>query len=152
MGGVDVRAKEFLNQARTLDRKIEQRKEELERLKEKATSVASSMSDSGRVQTTPAADGKTKIVDRYIDLEREIESMVLSLYEKRDEIISTIHELEDRRFVELLYLKYIRYMRLEEIACRMKKANGQPYSYMHILDLHGKALCEIEKIIDRNQE
>ena len=139
-------------QVRMLDRKIEHRREELARLKEKATSVGSVMSDGGRVQTSPSADGKTRIVDRYIDLEREIDGMLLELCEKRDEIIGTIHELEDRRFVEVLYLKYVRYMRLEEIACRMKKANGQPYSYMHIADLHGKALRAVDDIISQMSE
>ena len=146
-----MRAKDYLNQAWVLERKIEHRKEEVEELKEKATSIAASVDSGGRVQTSPAADGRTRIVDRYVDLEREIEEMMLSLYELRDEIISTIHALEDRRFMEILYLKYIKHMRLEEIACRMKKANGQPYSYMHIVDLHGKALRAIEEILEERE-
>ena len=147
-----MRAKEYLMQVRMLDRKIEHRREELERLKERATSVGSAMSDGGRVQTSPTADGRTRIVDMYIDMEREIEDMLLELCERRDEIIGTIHQLKDRRYVEVLYLKYVRYMRLEEIACRMKKANGLPYSYMHIADLHGKALRAVEEILSGDSE
>ena len=79
-----MRAKEYLMQVRMLDRKIEHRREELARLKEKATSVGSVMSDGGRVQTSPSADGKTRIVDRYIDLEREIDGMLLELCDKRE--------------------------------------------------------------------
>ena len=143
-----MRAKRYLNQVRMLDKKIEHRREEIERLKDEAKSVSSTITESGRVQTSPDADQKTKIVDRYVDMEREVEGKVLDLNEKRDEIIGTIHQLKDRRFVELLYLKYVKYMRLEEIACRMKKSNGQEYSYAHIADLHGKALRAIEEIIN----
>jgi hypothetical protein len=78
--------------------------------------------------------------------------MLFEYCKKRNEIIDTIHQLKDRRFVELLHLKYVKYMRLEEVACTMKKTNGQPYSFRQIMRLHGEALRALEKVIEEYSE
>lgn len=147
-----MRAKEYLMQVRLLDRRIAHKREEVEQLKDRAMGITSGLSGSGRVQSTPEADKAGRIIARYVDLEREVEGMLVELCEKRDEIINTIHRLGDHRYVELLYLKYVRYMRLEEIACTMKRADGQPYSFRHILRLHGEALRALEKAIEEYSE
>ena len=142
-----MRAKDYLNQVRLLDRRIEQKREEVQQLRDRATGVSSGLGGSGRVQSTPEADKAGRIVARYVDLEREIEEIEIELCEKRHEVIDTIHRLEDHRFVELLYLRYVKYMRIEDIANTMKKSNGEPYSYNHIADLHGRALRAIDLLI-----
>ena len=77
----------------------------------------------------------------------EIEELIRSFIRLKSRIIDEIHELDDYRYVELLYRKYIQYMRLEEISCKMKKRNGEPYSYDHIAALHGEALKSFSEII-----
>lgn len=144
-----MRAKEYLNQVRMLDRKIAHKREEVEALRARAESTSSGLSGSGRVQSTPEADKTGRIVTRIVDLEREIEDTLEKLCVKRDEVINTIHMLEDHRYVELLYLKYVKYMRLEEIACTMKRTDGRPYSFQHILRLHGEALRAVEVHTER---
>jgi hypothetical protein len=135
-----------------LDRKIAQKQEEVKELQALAEGTSSGLSATGRVQSTQEADRTGRIVARYVDLERDIQWMLFEYCKKRNEIIDTIHQLKDRRFVELLHLKYVKYMRLEEVACTMKKTNGQPYSFRQIMRLHGEALRALEKVIEEYSE
>ena len=47
----------------------------------------------------------------------------------------------------LCRLKYVKNLRLEQIACEMHKSNGDAYSFDHINTLHGEALQEFDKKI-----
>lgn len=147
-----MRAKEYLNQVRILDRKIAHKQEEVEELQALAEGTSSGLSATGRVQSTQEADRTGRIVARYVDLERDIQEMLYEYCKKRNEIVNTIHKLKDRRFVEVLHYKYVEYKRLEEIACAMKKTNGEPYSFRQIARLHGQALRALEKIIEAYSE
>ena len=141
-------AKEYLNQIKLLNLKIDQKQEEREDLLKSAI-YNSSPALTERVQTSVSGDKMSRIVDRCVDMDKDINDMVMQYMEKRDRIINQIQALEDPRCVEILYHKYVghrrsdgrmEYMRLEEIACIMRKPNGSPYTYGHIRALHGKAL------------
>lgn len=148
-------AKEYLNQIRLLDLKISQKQEERDHLKAMAAGNSSPVLSKDKVQTSGSGDKMARTVDKYIDLEKEIDKMISQYVDMRDHIIDQIHSLGDSKYVELLYLKYvgrredngkIHYLRLEEIACVMKKSNGLPYSYEHIRMLHGEALKRFAEI------
>lgn len=62
--------KEYLRQLRTAEIKIEQKEEELERLKASLESISTG-TDSERVQTTPR-DKVSEEVPQKVDLEEEI--------------------------------------------------------------------------------
>ena len=132
-------AKEYLQQVRRLDAQIDQRIEQLEDLRDKAVGFSQPLSPD-KVQTSSSGDKTAQIVERCVDLEAHIKDMTIALMDLKGKIIDQIHELDDYRYIELLYLRYIRYMRLEDISCTMKKRNGEPYSFDHIATLHGEAL------------
>lgn len=69
--------KEYLRQLRTAEIKIEQKEEELERLKSSLESISTG-TDSERVQTTPR-DKVSEDVPQMVDLKREIESDIKEL-------------------------------------------------------------------------
>lgn len=137
-------AKEYLNQIRLLDRKINQRIQQAKELRRLA-GLHSQEIKQAAVQTSSAGDPIGNAVSRYVDVETEIDTMIDRYVNLKHKIIGEIHELEDPRMVDLLYLRYVKYMTLEEIACTMEKANGGHYSYDHTRRLHWKALKEFSK-------
>ena len=139
-------AKEYLSQIKVLDIKIKHKQEELEELRTKAISTTQVLSQD-RVQTSVTGDKMARIVEACLELESEIAKMNIYLLQQREKIINQIHQLQDARYVELLYLRYVCYKRLEDIVCIMVKRNGEPYSYEHILALHGEALQNFSKIL-----
>ena len=138
-------AKEYLKQIRSLDKKIQQRIDERDTLLSKATSTGSRGMKRDVVQTSVEGDRVGGIIDRYIDMEKQITAMIDRPVNMRHKIIGQIQQMENPKHVELLYLRYVKYMRLEEIACDMVKENKEPYSYEHIRKLHGYALKEFQR-------
>ena len=149
-------AKEYLSQIRLLNLKIDQKMEEKADLMSRAMGNHSPVLSKDKVQSSISGDRMSNTIDRYVDLEKEIDDLIDRYVDKRDMIINQIHQLEDPRYVELLQLKYVgkrggdgrmHYMRLEEIACIMKKPSGMPYTYGHIKSLHGEALKQFAEIM-----
>lgn len=138
-------AKEYLGQLRILDIKIRQRAEECEDLYHRAAGFKALDYSSDKVQTSPDPDGNMALVQKAWEMEREINRMNLELMDLQHKIIGQIHGIGDAKMSELLALKYVQFMSLEQIADVMRKGNGQPYSYQHIVRLHGIALNKFGK-------
>ena len=142
-------AKEYLSQIRTLDVKINQRIEERERLWQDALGVSGIRYDKDKVQSSNALD-TTALVIRCYEMEAEINAMIDRLIDLKHDIIGDIHKLTDHRYIQLLHLRYVDFKRLEDVACIMRKTNGDEYSYDHIVWLHGEALQALAEIIPEN--
>lgn len=130
--------KEYLRQLRTAEIKIEQKEEELERLKSSLESISTG-TDGERVQTTPR-DRLSEEITRIVDLEKEINSDLGAMLMLRNKIINEIHSMDNPVYMDILYKRYVQYKSLEEIAVEMS------YSYVHIRRLHGYALIQFSKI------
>ena len=132
---------------RTMDLEVENRHlaEEVAELRQIAYGLRSPEIKVDAVQTSPEGDPIGNAVSRYLDVEAEIDAMIDQYVDLKHKIIGEIQELNDPRMVDLLYLRYVKFMRLEEIACTMKKANGDSYNYEYIKRLHGKSLKEFSK-------
>ena len=130
--------KEYLRQLRTAEIKIEQKEEELERLKASLESISTG-TDGERVQTTPR-DRLSEEVPIIADLEEEINSDLGALLMRRNKIINEIHSMDNPVYMDILYKRYVQYKSLEEIAVEMS------YSYRWIKHLHGIALQEFKKV------
>ena len=129
--------KEYLRQLRTAEIKIEQKEEELERLKSSLESISTG-TDSERVQTTPR-DKVSVDLPQMVDLKREIESDIKALLILKNKIINEIQSMDNPVYINILYKRYVQYKSLEEIAVEMS------YSYRQILRLHGLALQEFKR-------
>lgn len=125
---------------------IASRIEELEREKKKLFEAAVGTvghSDPDRVQTSPGNSSERKMVNyasaaAVIDREKEELIAVLA------EITGLISKVENITFRRLLSMRYIEFMRWEDIACEMY------YNVRHIYKVHEKALIEANKILDDN--
>ena len=129
--------KEYLRQLRTAEIKIEQKEEELERLKSSLESISTG-TDSERVQTTPR-DKVSEDVPQMVDLKREIESDIKALLILKNKIINEIQSMDNPVYIDILYKRYVQYKSLEEIAVEMS------YSYTRLRHLHGRALQGFKK-------
>ncbi len=129
--------KEYLRQLRTAEIKIEQKEEELERLKSSLESISTG-TDSERVQTTPK-DRLSEEITRIVDLEKEIKSDIKELLILKNKIINEIQSMDNPVYINILYKRYVQYKSLEEIAVEMN------YSYRQVLRLHGLALQDFKR-------
>ena len=129
--------KEYLRQLHRLEICIEQRQEELNRLRELIGSHAIDYGE--RVQTSPSADSIPNEVIRRAELEADISRKTERFMQLKHKIINEIQLLDNAVYVNILYKRYVEYKSLEEIAVEMN------YSYIHIKRLHGYALLEFKK-------
>lgn len=134
-----MKAKEYLKQVELLDVKIRQKKIELAGLKEEATCTGAFDYSAEKVQTSSKADSMSKKVAKYVDLENEIHEDIERLTELKHKVIGQIHILDDPKYINVLFKKYIEYKGLKEIS----KELG--YSYDHIRRVHGWALLEFQR-------
>lgn len=134
-----MKAKEYLKQVELLDVKIRQKKIELAGLKEEATCTGAFDYSAEKVQTSAKADSMSKKVAKYVDLENEIHEDIERFTELKHKVMGQIHMLDDPKYINVLFKKYIEYKGLKEIS----KELG--YSYDHIRRVHGWALLEFQK-------
>jgi len=132
-------AREYLGRIRSEDIKIKQKMEQLEMLQQAAISTGISL-DADRVQTTPK-EGTPEIIIKYLDLEAEIKVDVERREKIRADVICMIHQLDDDKQVKILYEKWVKGRKVEDIA------SDFPYSEKHAWRIYSEGMKEVEKII-----
>ena len=127
-------AKEYLSQARMLDKRIEARIAERQRIADQVTSARApnltGMPRGGKHDWTDS-------VDRVIDLTSAIDADIRELCRLKREINATIDRVEDYKYRTLLELRYRNYLTWEQIAEVMQ------YDIRQIYRLHGEALLHV---------
>ena len=131
--------KQYLGQIQRLDMIINHRIEQAEDLRRKAFALRSPELKQDRVMASPSGDQLADAVAKYADKQREIDAMIDHYTELKETIIGQIEALEDARYSQILYLRYVRYMRLTEVAEEMH------YEYLYVRKLHGWALQAFKK-------
>lgn len=132
-------AKEYLERVKLENIKITQKMEQMELLQQAATSTGIDLS-MDRVQSS-SADGIPEIVMKYLRLEEEIEQEIEERESIRNEVINAIHELNDEKQIKVLYEKWIKGRKVEDIA------SDFPYTVKHTWRIYTEAMKNIEKII-----
>ena len=138
-----MNVKEYLGQLERLELMTKQKKEELMRLKELAVSIGSPALSTDKVKSgsTPKAAGFEKNIEKYMLLEEEIKQEISEFAAKRHTIINQIQGLDDAKYLNILYKRYVEYKKLDEIAEEMH------YSYRNICYIHRKAIKKFEETI-----
>lgn len=110
-----MKVKEYLHQAYRLDKRIESDIEEMECLREMATSVSSPSWDE-KVQTSRSTDAKfVRCLERIIDLERKINAEVDNLVALKEQIRCVINEVADTDERMVLRYRYVHNFTWEQI-------------------------------------
>ncbi len=131
-----MNAKEYLGRAYRIEQRINCKLEQvksLHELSEKATSTLSDMPHSPNRNI----HSMENVVIKLMDMESEINSEIQELIKIKEEIATTIKEVDDKECKMLLELRYLCQKTWEEIAEIMNYTVG----YLH--ELHRKALRKI---------
>ena len=133
-----MNAKEYLEQIETLDIKIKQKEDQLECLRETAGGAAAIRYDKENVQMSISSDIVERNVIRLIEMEEKIFIEKVRLETLKNTIIEQIQGLEDNRYIQILYLRYVKMEKFMEIS----KQTDYDYDYVRVL--HGEALGYFE--------
>ena len=136
-------AKKYLMQIEKIDALIENKKAEKEFLEGIATGATFQLSE--RVQTSSNGDKMVNAVINALDVQEEINSHVKVLCELRKEVISVIEQLDADEY-DLLHKVYVQYYTLKQVQYMKKR------SYSSITSLHGRALNNVLKILERKKD
>lgn len=131
-------AKEYLRQLVSIERLIQVKTTERERLMALATKVTSALNDC-KVETSPDNTKTQNIIIKMAELREEIEEQVsryIALYRKIEE---EIDDIEDDRYKLLLIMRYMRSASFSDIADKLG------YEKRWTLVLHKRALKDFEK-------
>lgn len=131
-------AKLYLKRIKILDMMINHRLKQAEDIRDKAFTVSAIDTTKERIQSSPSADGN-KYIERYVDLMNEIDDLIDRYVDSKNIVINQIHNLDNEKHSEVLYLRYVEYLLFNEIAVRMH------YTKDYIWKLHREALNEFEK-------
>lgn len=136
-------AKEYLEQIGKLDALIKNKLIEVERWRDIALSITT-QTGGERVQSSGDQQKMASAVAKYVDIEKELTAAIDRFVDLRSEIISVIEQLQQEEY-ELLHLVYVQNFTLTEAADKMN------YSYSWVTWMHGKALLNVQKIIDKRK-
>lgn len=123
-------AKEYLSQIRTTELKIQHLEERLESLRYFGGAI---QYDAPQVLHSPTNALEARMAD-LVDMERDLLEEKYQLEQMRVKITREIHELDEPKYINLLYLRYVKGQRFEQIAAQMQ------YDYDWTRHLHKQAL------------
>lgn len=116
-------AKEFLRQPEKLDVRIRNKLIEKQQWHDMALGITANM-DGERVQSSGAKSKMADAVDRCVDMEAEINSLVDNLIDTKKEVVQTIERLDSPIEYDVLHKRFIQYKTLQQIADEYKKDYG----------------------------
>lgn len=136
-----MEAKEFLRQVEKLDVRITNKLIEQKQWRDIALGITANM-EGERVQSTGGKSKMADAVERCVDMEAEIDSLVDILIDTKKEVIQTIERLDSAIEYNVLHMRYIQFKDLQDIADHYGKEYGWATT------THGRALKHLQTILD----
>lgn len=139
MNDKKLTAKQYLDQLRVIDTKINQKMEELADLMTAATSTGAIDYSKDRVQTSPQNAQENRIC-KYVDLDAEINREIDEFVDIKHRVTKEIQELNVDYYIKILFKVYVQYKTVKDAA------NEIGLSYQYVRNLHKKALKAFEEL------
>ena len=133
-------AKEYLNQAKTLDQRINVKLDRVSRLRAMTQKITASL-DGEQVSRTRNVTSLEDTIIRLMEEEESLNAAIDRLVDLKREVSGVLKQIDDTDCQLLLELRYLCYRSWEEIAEVM---------HMHIrtvYKVHGRALLKVEAIL-----
>ena len=131
-------AKEYLNQAYWLDRRIDSKLEQLSALKDMATKTTSIMSDDV-VSRTRNVHNMEDVIAKIVDMQAEINADIDRLVDIKREVREMIEPVPSAEGRTILEMRYINYCKWKEIAvamhyvlCNVRYIHDRSIEYLEI--------------------
>lgn len=137
----EMTAKEYLNQVRNLESKMKILKEEIDTLREMVVSTGA-IQQGERVLSSGTQDKMTETICKINEKECEWNNLMREFALARANVIINIQKLNNPEYEQILYKRYCQSKKWEEIALEMN------YTYQWVCKLHGRALLELDKILN----
>ena len=135
---------DYLNRAYHLDQQIACKLEQVSRLRSLTQKVTASYGDGCSSHAHNNSSMEDAIV-RLVDAEDELATKVIELVDVRMEIAKLIDRVPDSLYKLVLEKRYLCFMTWERIAADMN------WTYRWTLSVHGKALREVEKLLEADE-
>lgn len=132
-------AKQWLNRARRIDREIRTLEEVIKSTRERLESVTQSYSGDGAQSTKDPHK-----FDRLVELESLVNEKIDEQIQIKTEILEAISQIRDRRQRIVLTEYYLNMKTWEQVAVEIN------YSWRQVMNIHGRALQEMQRIISLN--
>jgi hypothetical protein len=135
-------AQTFLEQPEKLDIQIRNKLIEKQQWHDIALGITASM-EGERVQSSGGKSKMANAVEKCVDMEAEIDGLIDELIDVKKEVIQTIEQLDSPIEYNLLHMRYIQYISLQEIADHYNRDYGWATT------THGRALKSVQAVMDR---
>ena len=136
------KAKEYLEQVEKIDTIITNKLIEQRQWKDIALGITANIGGE-RVQSSGSKSKMADAINKCVDMEAEIDSMVDKLSATKCDVIKTIESLDSPIEYNVLHKRYIQYQSLQEIADYYKKEYGWATT------THGRALQHVRDMLER---
>lgn len=135
-------AQQYLAQVEKIETIIKNKLIEQRQWKDIALGITANMGGE-RVQSSGSRSKMADAIEKCVDVEAEINELIDRLIDTKKEVIQTIEQLDNPTFYNILHHRYIQYKPLWKIAEDYDK------DYGWIKTNHGRAVAEVQKIMDR---
>ena len=115
-------AKRYLQEIQRLEELLSQRLEELSSLKTMYGLRGCNLSE--KVQTSTKGDTLESSVIKIIELEKEVKALIDEFTEKKKQTKKELISLSNQEYSELLYMRYIRYLAIKEMARELQNSEN----------------------------
>lgn len=134
--------KQYLQQIREIDTKVRILREEIEIIKAKLGYQSPSFdSVGGHPKNTYVEDNTVRLLFRLSEKEKELSEELIKLEEKKAEIKAVLFQLDNPVEIEVLYRRYFKLEKWDEIA------EGMNYSRMQIARINTDGMYHLEKML-----
>ena len=137
-----MKAKEYMQQAFFLDKRINSLMRQVHNLWDQATNITQILSDMPRNPNKDTSKMENKIVD-ICDLTDEIKKQSDKLKKLRKEMMAGVMKVPDPEYQLILQERYFEMLTWEDIACDINR------SVRSAQLMHGKALEAVQDILDK---
>lgn len=134
-------AQRYLEQVEMLDAVIRNKLIEQRQWKEIALGITANM-DGERVQSSGSQSKMADAIDKCVDMEAEIDSLIDRLVDTKREVIQTIEQVDSPIWYNILHMRFIQFKELQEIADHY----GRDYDWA--ATTQGRGIANVQKILD----
>lgn len=135
---------DFLRQPQKLDLQIRNKLIERQQYRDIAFGITASMEGS-RVSASGSKSKMADAVVRLVDIEAEVDALVDRLIDTKKEVIATIEQVDNPTWYNILHMKYIQYIGLQDIADHYNKDYEWAKANMR------KARNEVQRIREKEE-
>ena len=133
-------AKEYLQQIKLQDARIDRNIEELDNLRSMTTKITATWKDDV-VSGTGNQDKLGATVAKIIDLQNEINRDIDAYVDMKRSVWNLLEKIQNPDQLQVLYKRYFKYEHWEQIACEMNM------TYRNVCYIHGRALQAVTELL-----